>query len=140
MRISESVSKTANGVGFLRRVSGGFCPMLLLMACCSFSFCRLHCDLPWALQHLSKRVFPFLRAIFKELHERLGIFKKNIFKVGFPLVCFWMWSFPGSSDGQDHCPSCLGYQHAEAALMDESRSHCGNMTIAMLRSRYFLAK
>ncbi len=24
--------------------------------------------------------------------------------------------------------------------MDESRSHCGNMTIAMLRSRYFLAK
>ncbi len=37
-------------------------------------------------------------------------------------------------------PSCLGYQHAEAALVDESCSHCGNMTIAMLRSRCLLAK
>ncbi len=43
--------------------------------------------------------------------------------------------FLASSDGHDRCPSCLGYQHAEAALVDESCSHCGNMTIAMLRSR-----
>ncbi len=48
--------------------------------------------------------------------------------------------FLASSDGHDRCPSCLGYQHAEAALVDESCSHCGNMTIAMLRSRYLLAK
>ncbi len=48
--------------------------------------------------------------------------------------------FLASSDGHDHCPSCLGYQHAEAALVDESCSHCGNMTIAMLHSRYLLAK
>ncbi len=47
--------------------------------------------------------------------------------------------FLASSDGHDRCPSCLGYQHAEAALVDESCSHCGNMTIAMLRSRYLLA-
>ncbi len=48
--------------------------------------------------------------------------------------------FLASSDGHDRCPSCLGFQHAEAALVDESCSHCGNMTIAMLRSRYLLAK
>ncbi len=48
--------------------------------------------------------------------------------------------FLASSDGHDHCPSCLGFQHAEAALVDESCSHCGNMTIAMLCSRYLLAK
>ncbi len=47
--------------------------------------------------------------------------------------------FLASSDGHDSFPSCLGYQHAEAALVDESCSHCGNMTIAMLRSRYLLA-
>ncbi len=47
--------------------------------------------------------------------------------------------FLASSDGHDRCPSCLGYQHAEAALVDESCSHCGNMTIAMLCSRYLLA-
>ncbi len=48
--------------------------------------------------------------------------------------------FLASSDGHDRCPSCLGYQHAEAALVDESCSHCGNMTITMLRCRYLLAK
>ncbi len=48
--------------------------------------------------------------------------------------------FLASSDGHDRCVSCLGYQHAEAALLDESCSHCGNMTIAMLRSRYLLVK
>ncbi len=44
------------------------------------------------------------------------------------------------SDGHDRCPSCLGFRHAEAALVDESCSHCGNMTMAMLRSRYLLAR
>ncbi len=34
--------------------------------------------------------------------------------------------FLASSDGHDRCPLCLGYQHAEAALVDESCSHCGN--------------
>ncbi len=48
--------------------------------------------------------------------------------------------FLTSSDGHDRCPSCLGFRHAEAALVDESCSHCGNMTIAMLRSRYLLAR
>ncbi len=57
-------------------------------------------------------------------------------------MCFWMWSgcFLASSDGHDRCPSCLGFQHAETALVDESCSHCGNMTMAMLRSRYLLAR
>ncbi len=48
--------------------------------------------------------------------------------------------FLTSSDGHDRCPSCLGFRHAEATLVDESCSHCGNMTMAMLRSRYLLAR
>ncbi len=48
--------------------------------------------------------------------------------------------FLTSSDGHDRCPSCLGFRHAEAALVDESCSHCGNMTMAMLRSRYLIAR
>ncbi len=48
--------------------------------------------------------------------------------------------FLTSSDGHDRCPSCLGFRHAEAALVDESCSHCGNMTMAMLRSRYLHAR
>ncbi len=48
--------------------------------------------------------------------------------------------FLASSDGHDRCPSCLGFQHAEAALVNESCFHCGNMTMAMLRSRYLLAR
>ncbi len=48
--------------------------------------------------------------------------------------------FLTSSDGHDRCPSCLGFRHAEAALVDESCSHCGNMTMAMLRYRYLLAR
>ncbi len=34
--------------------------------------------------------------------------------------------FLTSSDGHDRCPSCLGFRHAEAALVEESCSHCGN--------------
>ncbi len=48
--------------------------------------------------------------------------------------------FLASSDGHDRCPSCLSFQHAEAALVNESCFHCGNMTMAMLRSRYLLAR
>ena len=40
-----------------------------------------------------------------------------------------------SFDGHERCFVCLGVQHAKAAFVDESCSHCGNMTIAVLRSR-----
>ncbi|XP_077057746.1 uncharacterized protein LOC143710638 [Siphateles boraxobius] len=39
------------------------------------------------------------------------------------------------SDGHERCLVCLGFDHAKAALVDESCSFCGNMTIATLRSR-----
>ncbi len=48
--------------------------------------------------------------------------------------------FLASSDIPDRCPSCLGYQDAEAALVDESCSHCvliakwGGIPLAMPRS------
>ncbi len=54
--------------------------------------------------------------------------------------CYLTSALQTSSDGHDRCPSCLGFRHAEAALVDESCSHCGNMTMAMLRSRYLLAR
>ena len=41
----------------------------------------------------------------------------------------------GSQDGHKRCLVCLGIEHAEAAFVDESCTHCGKMTIAELRSR-----
>jgi len=40
-----------------------------------------------------------------------------------------------SSDGHECCFVCLGFEHAKAALVDDSCSFCGNMTFATLRSR-----
>ncbi len=39
-------------------------------------------------------------------------------------------------DGHDYCLTCLGLAHVEVALMDGTCSHCGNMTISLLRSRF----
>ncbi len=79
--------------------------------CCCFSDgvlqalqLRSRRDLPCALQHFSKRAFLLKEQILKELHER-----RRLFKDGFPLVCFWMWSFLASSDGHDRCISCLAF-------------------------------
>ena len=44
------------------------------------------------------------------------------------------------SDGHDRCISCLGLQHAEATLVDDSSSHCGNMVISVLRLRLTFLK
>ncbi len=38
-------------------------------------------------------------------------------------------------DGHYNCLTCLGLAHAEVALMYGTCSHCGNMTISVLRSR-----
>ncbi len=65
---------------------------------------------------------------------------RHLFKDGFLLVRSGCGRFLASSDGPDRCVLCLGYKHTEAALVDESCSHCGNMTIAMLWSRYLLDK
>ncbi|XDV41219.1 hypothetical protein PO909_010117, partial [Leuciscus waleckii] len=39
------------------------------------------------------------------------------------------------SDGHDCCVTCFGVQHADAAFVDGSCSHSGNMTVSVLRSR-----
>ncbi|KAK9962682.1 hypothetical protein ABG768_008036 [Culter alburnus] len=39
------------------------------------------------------------------------------------------------ADGHNHCIMCLVVQHTEAAFVDSSCTHCGNMTIPVLRSR-----
>ncbi|XDV26483.1 hypothetical protein PO909_030196 [Leuciscus waleckii] len=41
----------------------------------------------------------------------------------------------GLRDGHERCIACLGIEHAEAAFVDESCTHCGRMTILELRSR-----
>ncbi len=38
-------------------------------------------------------------------------------------------------DGHEHCITCLGLAHAEAAFVDESCTHCWKITISELRSR-----
>ncbi|KAL0192424.1 hypothetical protein M9458_010720, partial [Cirrhinus mrigala] len=40
--------------------------------------------------------------------------------------------FLSSLDGHDHCLTCLGREHAEAAFMDGSCIHCERMTMATL--------
>ncbi len=113
----------------LRRVSGGCCPVLLLMACCRSSFCGCAATSPG-------RFSAFKRVFSKRAPRATGVFLKMASRS----CVSGCGRFLASSDGHDRCPSCLGYQHAEAALVDESCSHCGNMTIAMLRSRYVLVK
>ncbi|KAI2666758.1 Transposon Ty3-G Gag-Pol polyprotein [Labeo rohita] len=44
-------------------------------------------------------------------------------------------SFLASLDGHDHCLTCLGREHAEAAFTDGSCVHCECMTMAALKSR-----
>ncbi|KAL0150355.1 hypothetical protein M9458_054357, partial [Cirrhinus mrigala] len=44
-------------------------------------------------------------------------------------------SFLASLDGHDHCLTCLGREHAEAAFTDGSCVHCERMTMAALKSR-----
>ncbi|KAL0149460.1 hypothetical protein M9458_055248 [Cirrhinus mrigala] len=44
-------------------------------------------------------------------------------------------SFLASLDGHDHCLTCLGLEHAEAAFTDGSCVHCERMTMAALRYR-----
>ncbi|KAL0168648.1 hypothetical protein M9458_036870, partial [Cirrhinus mrigala] len=41
--------------------------------------------------------------------------------------------FLASLDGHDHCLTCLGREHAEAAFMDGSCVHCERMTMAVLK-------
>ncbi|XDV49855.1 hypothetical protein PO909_019027 [Leuciscus waleckii] len=70
-----------------------------------------------------------VRAVPKRAYtDRMRLFKDDILS-----VCFWMRSLPG--DGHNRCLVCLGIEHAEAAFVDESCTHCGKMTIAELRSR-----
>ncbi|KAL0152682.1 hypothetical protein M9458_052405 [Cirrhinus mrigala] len=48
----------------------------------------------------------------------------------------WLWKtfsrFLASLDGHDHCLTCLGREHAEAAFTDGSCVHCERMTMATL--------
>ncbi len=97
-RISESVCKTAK---VLRRVSGGCCPVLLLTACCSSSFCGHAVTSPG-------RFSAFKRVFSKRAPRAMGVSSRSCVS--------GCGRFLASSDGHDRCPSCLGYQHAEAAL------------------------
>ncbi len=117
----------------LRHVSGGCCPVLLLMPCCSSSFCGRAATSPGRFS-ASKGVFSKEQS--KKAPRATGVF----LKMASHSCVSGCGRFLASSDGHDRCPSCLGFQHVEAALVDESCSHCGNMTITMLRSRYLLAR
>ncbi len=118
----------------LRRVSGGCCPVLLLTDGVLQLSSAVMLRPPLGASVLLKECF--WKSKSKRAPWATGVFLKMASRS----CASGCGRFLASSDGQDRCPSCLGYQHAEAALVDESCSHCGNMTIAMLRSRYLLAK
>ncbi len=124
LQISECLqSKTTALV--LRRVSGGCCPVL------DSREAAITLLPPLGASALLKESFSTKRA-----PRATGVFLKMASRS----CVSGCGRFLTSSDGHDRCPSCLGFRHAEAALVDESCSHCGNMTIAMLRSRYLLAR
>ncbi len=128
MRISECL-QTAT-VLVLRRVSGGCCPVLLLhLSVLQLSFCGRAATSPGRFNTF----FPLSkRAISKRAPRATGVFLKMASRS----CVSGCGRFLASSDGHDRCLSCLGYQHAESAPVDESCSQGGNMTIATLRSRY----
>ncbi len=109
----------------LRRVSGGRCPVLLSFAVTLLPPLGASALLKERISEQSKRA-PRATGIFLKMASRSCVSGCGRFLT--------------SSDDHDRCPSCLGFRHAEAALVDESCSHCGNMTMAMLRSRYLLAR
>ncbi len=112
--------------------------------CCCFSVgvlqlfnCGLAATSPVRFSTFLKEHFSFLkRANSKRAPRATGVFLKMASRS----CVSGCGHFLASSDGHDRCVSCLGFQHAEAALVDDSCSLCGNMTIAMLRSRYLLVK
>ncbi len=111
----------------LRRVSGGRCPVLLFL-------CGHAATSPRRFSAPKKDISKKEQS--KRAPRATGVFLKMASR-----SCFsGCGRFLTASDGHNRCPSCLGFRHAEAALVDESCSHCGNMTMAMLRSRYLLAR
>lgn len=48
--------------------------------------------------------------------------------------------FLASSDGHDHCLTCLGQKHAEKVFVDGACSHCNSMIMLALRSRLSFTK
>ncbi len=123
----QSVCKTSltERVLVLRRVSGGCCPVLHSSAVTLLPPLGASALLKIEFQEQSKRA-PRATGVFLKMASRSCVSGCG--------------RFLASSDGHDRCPSCLGFRYAEAALVDESCSHCGNMTMAMLRSRYLLAR
>ncbi len=114
----------------LRRVSGGRCPELLFL-CGHTATSPRRFSAP--KRDISKKK---KREQSKRAPRATGVFLKMASRS----CVSGCGRFLTPSDGHDRCPSCLGFRHAEAALVDESCSHCGNMTMAMLRSRYLLAR
>ncbi len=57
------------------------------------------------------------------------------FKMSFRPCATGCGHYLAPGDGHDYCLKCLGLAHAEVALMDCTCSHCGNMTISVLRLR-----
>ncbi len=102
----------------LQRVRGGCCPVLHHL------FGRRAASSPGRFS-ASKR--EFRRA--KRAPRATGVFLKMASRS----CVSGCGRFLASSDGHDRCPSCLGLSH-------ESCFHCGNMTMAMLRSRCLLAR
>ncbi len=99
-RISESVCKTAKGSARQRRLLSSAAASVGML---QLFILRSRCDLPWTLQHFSKRVF-LKDKYLKELHERQAYFLNG------SLLCVsGCGRFLASSDGHDRCVSCFGF-------------------------------
>ncbi len=116
----------------LRHVNGGRCPVLLFLCGHAATSPRRFSAPKRDISKKKKKK----REQSKRAPRATGVFLKMASRS----CVSGCGRFLTPSDGHDRCPSCLGFRHAEAALVDESCSHCGNTTMAMLHSRYLLAR
>jgi len=71
------------------------------------------------------------RAVPKRASTAFSVF----FKMFFHLCVSGCGRFLTSSDGHDRCLTCLGKQHAESTLVDDTCPHCEGMSMLALRSQ-----
>ncbi len=88
----------------------------------------------------SQQLFPWALQLKEQILKEQITDDRVFFKMPFlqcPSGCGRSLS---ADDGHDRCLQCLGFQHAEDALVDDSCTCCGRMSMTSLRSRLSFLK
>ncbi len=88
----------------------------------------------------SQQLFPWALQLKEQILKERITDDRVFFKMPFlpcPSGCGRSLS---ADDGHDHCLQCLGFQHAEDAIVDDSCTCCGHMSMTSLRISPFLSE